>query len=174
MADHHEPDLFAALAQHPGDESTRMVYADYLEQHGYTKLARFVRGELDPSVAGVSDLRWRAITSRAPVACDAADCPRTWDRLAVTEQARVRRCLKCDRFAVYAGHPGEASRAGNDRRLIAVFDVRERDALLKAFDRARHPWKYGTYNPPPPGTYDPPPKPPPYHAAVDILEPDET
>ena len=173
MSDSDEPDLFAVLAQNPADESTRMVYADWLEEHGYEQLARFVRGDLHPGIVKVSDLRWRAITSRAPVQCERKDCPRTWDRLKPTNHARVRHCLKCDQFAVYCGHKREAASVGRDRRLLPVFDVRDREALVKDYDYGRHPWKYGTYNPPPPGTPMPPPKPP-LQAATDALDPDES
>jgi uncharacterized protein (TIGR02996 family) len=173
VSESDEPELFATLAQNPADESTRMVYADFLEQHGYDKLARFVRGQLDPAVVNVSDLRWRAITSRAPVQCERKDCPKTWDRMATTETFRIRHCLKCDHYAVYCGRPREAATAGGDRRLVVVFDVRDKDALVKAYDHARHPWKYGTVNPPPPGYSAPPPKPP-LQAALDALDLDES
>lgn len=170
MADDDEPELLAQLERVPSDEATRMVYADWLEQHGHEVLAGFVRGHDDETVVSVSNLRWRAITSRAKLVCDRSPCPGTWDGLVTTEHARVRRCTECHRFAVYCGSKQEASRAGSSR-LVAAFDPHQREAMAQVFDNRRHPWRHGTYNPPPPGT--PMSYVDPYVAALTAVEPDE-
>jgi uncharacterized protein (TIGR02996 family) len=171
MADTDEQDLFAQLERFPGDEATRMVYADWLEQHGYEILARFVRGDDDTAVVSVSNLRWRANTSRARLVCDRPTCPGAWDRLVTTEHARVRRCTACHEFAVYCGSSQEASTAGSSR-LVVAFDPHQREAMARVFERQRYPWRYGTYNPPPPGTRMPEYQDP-YATAVAALGPDE-
>lgn len=170
MDDTTEPTLLAAVQQAPADDAARMVYADWLEQHGHDVLARFVRGAITPDVAAVSNVEWRAITSCAKLSCELPDCPGTWNRLAPTARAQIRRCSKCASCAVYCTSPGEASKAGW-KRLPAVLDPQPHDQIEKAFDRARHPWRYGTYNPPPPGSPMPPRKEP-FEEASEVFDPE--
>ena len=162
--------LLAAVQQAPGDDSARMVYADWLEQHGHDVLARFVRGTIEPEVAAISNVEWRAITSCDKLSCDRPDCPGTWNRLELTEKTRIRRCPTCTGCALYCKSHDEASKAGW-ARLSVVLDPENHERAAKAFDRARYPWRYGTYNPPPPGSPLPPYKPP-YQEALESLDED--
>ena len=170
MDDTTEPTLLAAVQQVPGDDSARMVYADWLEQSGHDVLARFVRGTIAPEVFAISNVEWRAITSCAKLSCELPECPGTWNRLAPTERTRIRRCSQCRACAVYCKSPDEASKAGW-ARLPVVLDPHPHGKIEKAFDRARYPWRYGTYNPPPPGSPMPPRKEP-FEEACDALDPE--
>ncbi|HEY5934175.1 MAG TPA: TIGR02996 domain-containing protein [Kofleriaceae bacterium] len=170
MDDDTEPTLLAAIQQAPGDDDARMVYADWLEQHGHDVLARFVRGAIDPGVAAISNVEWRAITSCAKLSCDLPDCPGTWNRLGLTAKTRIRSCPKCYSCAIYCKSPREASSAGW-KRLPAVLDPQSHTKIEKAFDQARYPWRYGTYNPPPPGSPQPPRKEP-FEEASEALDPE--
>jgi uncharacterized protein (TIGR02996 family) len=166
-----EPTLLAAVQQRPSDDSARMVYADWLEQHGHDVLARFVRGTIEPAIAAISNVEWRAITSCDKLSCELPECPGTWNRLDLTARTRIRRCAKCLACAVYCKSPDEASKAGWSR-LPAVLDPQDHEKIAKAFDRARYPWRYGTYNPPPPGSPMPPRKEP-FQEASEALDPDD-
>src|SRR5262245_37439986 len=108
MDDTTERTLLAALDTHPSDPAVRQVYGDWLEQHGYARLAAFVRGSDDPGVVEDSNLMWRAITSRARVVCDNQGCPGSWDRLESTDHCQVRGCRTCNECAVYCGSVNEA------------------------------------------------------------------
>ena len=170
MDDDTEPTLLAAVQQAPGDDDARMVYADWLEQNGHDLLARFVRGVIETDVTAISNVEWRAITSCAKVHCSTPYCPGTWNRLGLTAQARIRNCPQCRYCAVYCKSPDEASKAGWGR-LPAALDQDPRGKIDKAFDRARYPWRYGTYNPPPPGSPEPPRKEP-FVDASEALDPE--
>jgi uncharacterized protein (TIGR02996 family) len=93
-----EHELLAALRERPDDETTRGVYADWLEQHGHLMRARFVRDDaLDPKrLVKESTAAWRAITSRATVImCWSETCPRRWHLLRPTPDENVRSCGEC-------------------------------------------------------------------------------
>ena len=167
MDDEAESRLLAELRKQPGDEGTRLVYADWLDQHGHAQLAEFVRGN-EANIASISNLEWRAITSCTKLECERSGCPRTWNKLATTDRTRIRRCTECDQFPLYCAKPSEADRAGW-KRIVIAFDIVDRPVLERHYDRGVHPWKYGTYNPPPPGTPLPPPKPP-FETALEVLD----
>jgi uncharacterized protein (TIGR02996 family) len=172
MDDKTERTLLAALDTHPSDPGVRQVYGDWLEQHGYSQLAAFVRGSDDPSVVAESNLMWRAITSRARLVCDNQGCPGSWDRLESTDHCQVRGCRTCNECVVYCGSVNEALRAG-EARLAAAFDLQDHAEIARAYDRRRAPWKYGTWNPPPAGRIMRRPVPPaksPFEKAVEVLD----
>lgn len=101
-SDPAEQELLASIRRTPSDEGARMVYADWLEQHGRLDEAGFVRhaGKLasnDPYLRG-SDPAWRRLVARSPIAlCDRTGCPERWDLLLAeraTEEARG--CMTCE------------------------------------------------------------------------------
>lgn len=99
-ADEIEAVLLEELRAKPGDPEIRMVYADWLEQHGDEARASFVRGvavgDLDHT-----DLEWRAVAARVTVphhACGDID----WANLAVVVgDAYVRECVSCGKRVRY-------------------------------------------------------------------------
>ena len=132
-ADPTEQHFLHTLRDRPDDTATRMVYADWLDQHDRSVEATFVRIELrsdDPAIVRASELDWRAITSRAPIEdCrvgegdpEAVQCPARWDGLAATRDERVRRCDVCSRPVRFCGTIGDAALAGRTGAR-AVFDV---------------------------------------------------
>ncbi len=129
MADNPEPMFVAALRLCPSDESTRLVYADWLEEHGDPRVG-IVRDIFD--LGGVpSELAWRRIVCRAKIehssfaheagGCGAVGCPGYWDRLAATDDAGVRECTVCSRSVHYCVELADVARCGS-QLLRTVFD----------------------------------------------------
>jgi uncharacterized protein (TIGR02996 family) len=94
-----EQEFLEKLRAHPDDAATRLVYADWLEQHGELAEARLVRG--DDVIAG--DSLWRAIASRPPIQrCANTACPGRWDQLAARrDDERMRTCGTCEKPVTY-------------------------------------------------------------------------
>ena len=94
-----ERGLLDELRRAPGDEATRAVYADWLEEHGDRARAAYLRG--DGGDAKAIPAAWRALVSVARLtegACArGAECPGRWDRLTTTDSADFRRCGTCAR-----------------------------------------------------------------------------
>jgi uncharacterized protein (TIGR02996 family) len=169
VMDETEAQLLAALRDAPGDEATRALYADWLEQHGFGVRARFVRGEEVEAIGEVSDEGWRAITSRAKLCCEREACLGSWERLAATSESRVRACSVCERCPVYCVHVGEARVAGR-RAHPAALDVMARRAMEIAIVEASVPpmTKVG-WNPPSPRMRVRLPDPQPLVTACELL-----
>lgn len=117
------------IAEHPHDESSRLVFADWLEEEGDWR-AEFLR--LDVHLAAISgeestyaelrarwtELRaaltpsWRTILGRAPVEkCHLRlkfACPLKWEELTPTGVASERHCDSCSRSVYYCHSLDEA------------------------------------------------------------------
>ena len=107
-ADDAEHALLVTLRAKPDDVGARMVYADWLEDHGFLVRAQITRGDelaagpmLDESTA-----EWRAIAACTPVYdCTQTGCPRRWSRFAaVADDERLRTCSTCARAVRYCLH----------------------------------------------------------------------
>jgi uncharacterized protein (TIGR02996 family) len=131
--------LLAAISA--GDESSRLVYADWLEARDDHARAGFLRIEQlvsrlpprDPrreactrqlrELAPHVDPAWRARVARPPVeGCPkaAARCPTRWDALARTERDEVRYCGTCARHVQYFESVDEARAAARQGRCVAI------------------------------------------------------
>lgn len=113
-ADADELGLLRVIAA--GDEGSRVVYADWLEQRDDAR-AELVRHEqLSPpritsattiplrvlSLALATTIRWRARVTRPRIErCASAACPAEWGALAATDRDDVRRCVTCARGVAY-------------------------------------------------------------------------
>ncbi|HEU4734029.1 MAG TPA: TIGR02996 domain-containing protein [Kofleriaceae bacterium] len=105
-----EHDLLAALRDRPSDATTRMVYADWLEQHGQADRSLALRGgdTSGPPLPRDSDVAWRAITSTQPIdRCTEHDCPKRWHRLLASDDERRRYCGTCLRAVWYCTNAAE-------------------------------------------------------------------
>lgn len=120
-----------------GDHASRLIYADWLEQHGDGERAAFLRtqhelSQLAPGAPGFEDasdrLRqlaahvdpgWRArVATRTIEACAEFDfaCPQQWANLTPTGNEAVRHCGACKRNVFYCGSVEDArehAAAGN-------------------------------------------------------------
>lgn len=98
-SDPTEAALLDAVLRDPADEGARMVYADWLEQHGDTPAAQVVRGDV---LSEIRTFAWRAVVVRTAIACDEEGCPATWDRVAPVEgNVALRSCATCAKQVVY-------------------------------------------------------------------------
>ena len=151
-----EASLIAAIAR---DESSRLVYADWLEEQGETARAEFLRLQqalvgpppLDDAGRAVFKRRsarlralaltidpgWRAKVARPMVeACGAHfdfTCPMAWSELAETADPKVRACGLCEEKVYYCTSLEEARKHAWARRCVVVDITVER----RPYDLAR-------------------------------------
>ena len=114
-----EERFLGMLREDPADDTTRIIYADWLEAQGEHDRATYLRVVCklaDTSVhrkkapqlrerlvklATASEAAWRAIVSRPAVdKCDiqfAFKCPKQWSALTLTSTPDVRHCGACER-----------------------------------------------------------------------------
>jgi uncharacterized protein (TIGR02996 family) len=59
-----DDDLLAYILAHPDDLTPRLVYADWLEEHGETERAEFIRVQIEMSQAEEYSPRWRQLEAR--------------------------------------------------------------------------------------------------------------
>lgn len=135
-----EHELLVPLRANPADAGARMVYADWLEQHGEVARAWLVRHEGDVATPRpeLGDAAWRAIASRAGIwRCHQEPCPKRWDLLEAREDdERTRSCTTCDWPVKYCVDGEAAFRVGaNDRCPIALDASLELREGRLAFDR---------------------------------------
>jgi uncharacterized protein (TIGR02996 family) len=138
--DPREQSLLQAAAT--GDAHSRVVYADWLEQHGELPRASFLR--VQDQLVGMrpDDVRFGALTSQlsalaAQIApgwriqiatpsverCGAAfdfRCPMTWSALQPTARDGVRHCNSCQRDVYYALSVGEARAFARSGHCVAL------------------------------------------------------
>ena len=125
-----EDGFLAAIRHTPADDVTRLVFADWLDEHDDPTCqvkAQFIRREqrtLDERknrfaalwnlrlLAARLDPLWLAVVSRPPLhGCRERhqfDCQSRWHQLAPTDDPRVRRCESCHRDAHYCDTLTEA------------------------------------------------------------------
>ncbi len=137
-----EHTLLVELRRDPADPDVRMVYGDLLEHRGEVAKANFLRGNDDDDdpdeLLDGSDVAWRTLVSRDPVACQVPTCPRTWDRFApVADDERCRRCIACAKLVRYCATIAE-ERASLERGERALVDRGGglRDTVIRC-DRSR-------------------------------------
>jgi uncharacterized protein (TIGR02996 family) len=116
--------FLTVLRTHPNDETTRLVYADWLEERDDSR-GTFLRLEQEYVALPIDDVRrarllsrirrlarslnrdWLRIVSRPPIEnCRlnlkfAFECPRHWDQLQSTDLPTVRSCEFCDEPVYY-------------------------------------------------------------------------
>jgi uncharacterized protein (TIGR02996 family) len=80
------------LADARTDPDARIVYADWLEQHGFEQRAAFVR---DGTPGPVDDATWRVHLARAEILGCRPACPARWDLLELTALDNLRICPGC-------------------------------------------------------------------------------
>jgi uncharacterized protein (TIGR02996 family) len=149
--DSTETELVAALRANLLDDAVREVYADWLEQNGFSLRAQLLRAETEAAIPGIDlsirlerlaprgDEPFRALVSRAPLdRCDGLQfrfrCPKTWNALAPTADDRVRHCATCEREVHYCTSIHEARAHGEQQHCIAIDAAVARGEALEAYD----------------------------------------
>jgi uncharacterized protein (TIGR02996 family) len=155
--DDRECTLVDLVRKTPGDEATRIVYADWLEENGHADRAAFIRQQATDSSR--ERISWRAIVSRAPiVGCRDAECPREWHELhSIAGIDNVRACGRCQKPITYCTSLEAAQDEGLVHIPIAVDAVLSHTEAVKAFERGHNAMPHATHMP----RYHPPPPPPP-------------
>lgn len=135
-----EEELAIVRSVKQGDEAARAVYGDWLESRGLPLSAQYVRAE-DAyahskseqhraelrALSSQVDARRRALVARTPVdACGSRDCPREWDKLELTPNARERSCPACRRVVTFCDDLREARQLALERQPVAIEPARER------------------------------------------------
>jgi uncharacterized protein (TIGR02996 family) len=134
-----ERELLAAIAS--GDETSRTVYADWLEERSEHARAGLLRMEQlvarlspgDPRFDACTrqlrelmqhiDPAWCARVARPPIeGCPAFAfrCPQRWDALARTEHEDVRHCGTCRKHVYYFDSVDDARAAARAGRCVAI------------------------------------------------------
>jgi uncharacterized protein (TIGR02996 family) len=133
--------LHAILAS-PEDESPRLVYADWLEEHGDAKRAEFLRVDLELAKLSKEDTgyrklrsRWRGLRAQIPPTWLSAvarqpiencavrfefECPKKWDKLRTTEDDGVRFCDACEQNVYYCRDIDKAREHAWQGHCVAV------------------------------------------------------
>jgi uncharacterized protein (TIGR02996 family) len=141
-----ETAFLRAIQERPDDDTTRLVYADWLEEQGGEAglaKAKFIRTDCELAglpdqderreglqarqrqLAGGLDVAWRAAVSKARIEkCwplrFAFQCPMQWDKLAPTEARSERFCNSCQQTVYYCATQEEAIGHANVGHCVAV------------------------------------------------------
>jgi uncharacterized protein (TIGR02996 family) len=157
IADHPiEKSLLHAIGHR--DETSRIIYADWLEQQGHHVRAEFLRvqdkllamrpGDAERAahasrlgaLAAKIDVAWKILVANPAVESCGVEfrfrCPMQWSMLQATERDGVRHCTGCKRDVYYALNVGEARTYAKDGHCVAldVTSTRWRDDLAEPFE----------------------------------------
>jgi uncharacterized protein (TIGR02996 family) len=140
-----EAAFLRAIAASPTDNTTRLVYADWLDERGdalSTVKANYLRTDVrlselaegdsarDPLIARLKLLAtgpstdWKAAVARVPLEhCElrwAFACPMKWEQLQETSDPRTRACGACRKEVRYCDTIGEARSVALSGGCVAV------------------------------------------------------
>jgi uncharacterized protein (TIGR02996 family) len=153
---HDEDGFLAAIRLQPADDTARLVFADWLDEHDndtFKRKAEFIRLELkianeplddyiSPTVqlqklAAQIDPDWLVLISRPQIEGCATltdrECPSVWSRLKPTQNPTVRSCEACQKTVCYARTLAEAQQITRSGFCAAVSP-----ALPRLPDRGLH------------------------------------
>jgi uncharacterized protein (TIGR02996 family) len=140
LVSQQEDPFILAILDAPEDEAPRLIYADWLEERGDAR-GEYLRLDCqlaalpqdDPCFDGLVvrfrelhfqvDPRWRTAVSRSRIEkCPQFEfrCPRRWDNLQLTGNARVRFCTACRAEVHYADDLRQAREHAEMGRCVAV------------------------------------------------------
>jgi uncharacterized protein (TIGR02996 family) len=140
-----EQRLLAAITESQ-DATSRLVYADWLEEQGQQARAEFLRLQehlvTSPRDMGAAvrlrqlaasiELGWRHAVARPVIeGCDrrmSFRCPKEWGSLAPTDRQDVRHCAACNQDVYYAATVDIARRYVAANRCVAVDIIPRREA----------------------------------------------
>ncbi|MBY0458079.1 MAG: TIGR02996 domain-containing protein, partial [Gemmataceae bacterium] len=136
-----------AIVANPAEVTAWLAYVDWLDEHGESVRAEFVRlqarlaADVSPEdrygiLGELEDLRpaldadWVAIFERPYIEnCDerfAFKCPRKWEQLTGTDDTNVRHCSACRRNVYYCHTIQEAQDHARQGDCVAVSEDAER------------------------------------------------
>ena len=140
-----EAGFLSAIRQTPADETTRLVYADWLDEQGdpdSKSRAEFIRLEVQMAatpeqslnrvrwlnklqkLAATLNPRWLAVVSHPKLeACRVSfqfECPKQWEKLTPTADDKVRFCESCKQDVHYCETIHEARDHASRGHCVAV------------------------------------------------------
>ena len=136
-----EQGFLCDLLTHPDDATTRLIYADWLEEHDDAGRAEFLRLELRLTELPESAAEREATQVRLRQLCQAIPgdwlatldrthienclrfayaCPLRWESLQPTDRARVRFCASCHRAVHHCATVEEARVQAEQGHCVAV------------------------------------------------------
>jgi uncharacterized protein (TIGR02996 family) len=169
---HDEDGFLAAIRQTPADDVARLVFADWLDEQddpACKPKADFIRLELRMAesserslhwvrdatrlqqIAAWLDTLWLVIISHAKIEKYfgqlPSECPKRWDRLTPTADAKLRKCERCKRHIHYCETLSEAQShvADGNRVALTLALPREMDDLFPP--PLTFPWRFGRPKP---------------------------
>jgi uncharacterized protein (TIGR02996 family) len=132
-ADAVEQRFLDAIRVAPADPEPRTVYADWLEAHGHTDRAEFLREQLATSpdagrlakLAATIDESWRARVATVVIeGCQGVAmklvCPKRWDALEPTGHDGIRHCTACAQDVTYCTTIDQAQTVATARGCVAI------------------------------------------------------
>jgi uncharacterized protein (TIGR02996 family) len=142
---HEESDFLRRLLENPADDTSRLVYADWLDEQGNEDAglkARFIRFEIEAARLPDESLRRAAVNSQLRKQAAALDpnwlaivshpaleecrlrfefeCPMKWENLSPTDDPTVRNCESCKRKVHYCDTIEEARERAWRDECVAV------------------------------------------------------
>src|SRR5262249_2658905 len=66
----HEEAFLEAIREQPDDDTPRLIYADWLEEHGQPERAEFIRVQCEKARLPEGSPRWFELSARGVVLCD--------------------------------------------------------------------------------------------------------
>jgi uncharacterized protein (TIGR02996 family) len=122
-----EPALLAAILDRPDEDTPRLVYADWLEDHGEPERAAFIREQIEIARSPDGRVTWRACELRAQLS-EPIDGFHAWANPASYSQSgHPRKCLYARGFVEHVTCPaadwrdhGSAILADHPVRLVTL------------------------------------------------------
>jgi uncharacterized protein (TIGR02996 family) len=136
-----DAEFIAQILACPGDDGPRLVYADWLDEQGDVRghwlrmtceLAHLPEGStrrplLQRQIRLLAikiDPDWRASVSRAPIEnCRAEfsfECPKQWEQIQKTDDARIRTCESCGRDVFFCDTISQAHQLASRGECVAL------------------------------------------------------
>lgn len=139
---HDERAFLREIANDPENPAARLVYADWLEEHGECDRAEFLRLEIE--LAGMSptdsvflklnarfhelhgrlDPKWLACLDRTEIENCRLEfrfqCPARWENLRLTEDDDIRFCENCRKKVYHCNSMQQARNHAHAGRCVAV------------------------------------------------------
>jgi uncharacterized protein (TIGR02996 family) len=139
-----EDSFLRAILANPADDAPRLIYADWLDEKGdraSERKAAYLRDttalmtvratpqqtmieERLRAAAARIDSRWLAVVSKLQIgACDALfqfRCPKQWENLKPTDDARIRHCDACGKSVHFSDTVLEAQTHAQRGRCVAL------------------------------------------------------
>jgi uncharacterized protein (TIGR02996 family) len=157
--DTKEEEFLEVIRKNPKDNDTRLVYADWLEEHGHPKRAELLRlqcglDEVDEhddqqvkrmelkleALSPQDEAWWRTLISRSPIdKCEVLPdfkfkCPKRWSQLTPTPRDTIRFCESCQREVFFCSSLSDIRYRASRAECVAFDSSLRRKRALTVYD----------------------------------------